>query len=108
MDEERFHRRLESIEAENKNFSVIVARLSALIESEGGNTTRNMNHLFKTTERHERVLFGDGNKDFGTIARVLTLEDESKKKQVSLRAAWTFIAGIAGKIIYDIFTHKNG
>ena len=106
MDEERFHKRLESLELAEKETAVTLARLCSKIDSEQGNTIRHFDSIYKIMERHDRILIGNGNGTPGIITRMDRIEQVAKTRSWNLRIIWTAIVGLITKLFYDIFTHR--
>lgn len=61
MDDERLYKRLESLEFSSQNTTIQLTRLNALIESETGNNSKHIDAIYKIIERHDKMIFGDGN-----------------------------------------------
>lgn len=104
MDEERFHKRLESLEDAEKETAITLARLCSRIESEQGNNTRHIELLYKMVERHDHILIGDGNGLIGMATRIDRIEQVAKIRSWNLKIIWTTLLGFLIKIVYDFFT----
>lgn len=76
MDEALFYKRLEKLEENSIESMKRLERLSSLIEIDRGNVMRQIEAIYKIIERHDRVIFGDG--EPGLITKIETIKDFKK------------------------------
>ena len=119
MDEERLHKRLETMEVAQHELALTVARLSSQITSEFGNNNRHLEGIYKIIGRHDLIVLGDGgDRNIGLLTRVDRIEQSNKdiidERKSNLKVIWSTISGIIiavfsliGKWVYDLVTQKG-
>lgn len=95
------------------NVELQVARLVAHMESEVGTFQRiqsrvdeNFNRIMQVIERHDKLLFGNGNPP-GLLTKMDRIEQTEEDRKWHFRAIWGSVAAVAAKLAYDMFARRS-
>ncbi len=99
LEKVKIHDRLHKVEIQ-------LAELNTNVKNHVEMDTQIHEDLKSMFQAHRDLMFGNGD-SIGLKTKIDRIEQTEKNRSINMKIIWASITGLAGKIIYDLFSGKG-